>query len=312
MKQFLAAVMALSMLTTVALAADYTPGQEITFDGDEGSGWSEAPDKNLNKSNYSIISQSWTNGKTMVASVTLSQDEDSLVVTLKEDYTMTKDKALEGTIKLRDKEEGTYITLTIDGDVGYTQATIDLDTEGYASLSTAGVDDDTIYTVTADDGDKPYGTLTFNAGDADVTVRVYEDEVYYLGYNFVPDKEVLLANADTEEDISFINFDAAPTFNSTATISFYLEEGTNIYELKSGRLVKANATWNEETNAYELKTRTLGTYVFSLDTLKAASSSSSSDNVVDNPDTGANDVVGIATALATVALVSAAAVSLKK
>ena len=31
-----------------------------------------------------------------------------------------------------------------------------------------------------------------------------------------------------------------------------------------------------------------------------------------NPDTGANDVVGIATALAAVALVSAAAVSLKK
>ena len=32
----------------------------------------------------------------------------------------------------------------------------------------------------------------------------------------------------------------------------------------------------------------------------------------ENPDTGANDVVGIATALAAVALVSAAAVSLKK
>ena len=33
---------------------------------------------------------------------------------------------------------------------------------------------------------------------------------------------------------------------------------------------------------------------------------------VENPDTGANDVVGIAAALGVVALVSAAAVSLKK
>ena len=39
---------------------------------------------------------------------------------------------------------------------------------------------------------------------------------------------------------------------------------------------------------------------------------SAAADTTENPDTGANDVVGIATALAAVALVSAAAVSLKK
>ena len=57
-----------------------------------------------------------------------------------------------------------------------------------------------------------------------------------------------------------------------------------------------------------LKTRTLGSYVFSDKALSVAATTPGTNN----PDTGANDVVGVATALAAVALVSAAAVSLKK
>ena len=315
MKKLIAAFIALTMLTTMALAADFTPGSELSYDGSEGSGWSEAPDKGLNKTNYSIVSQSWTKGRDMVSSVKFSEDEDTLIVTLKENYTATRDKDLAGTIKLRDKKDGTYVTLTIDGSVGYTQGTIDLDSDGYASLSTSGVENDTIYKVTANDGDKPYGNLTFTAGDADVAVRVYEKEVYFLGYNVVPEKKVLLANADSDAEISFLNFDAKPTFNSTATISFYnVEEDSFIYELKDGKLVKANVKWNDDTSAYELKTRTLGSYVISDKALKNVSGTTVTDptETPTNPDTGANDIVGIATALAAVALVSAAAVSLKK
>ena len=75
--------------------------------------------------------------------------------------------------------------------------------------------------------------------------------------------------------------------------------------------------WNDDEGCYVVKTRTLGSYVVSDLKLSSASSSSTTTDTddstnTDNPDTGANDVVGIATALAAVALVSAAAVTLKK
>ena len=70
--------------------------------------------------------------------------------------------------------------------------------------------------------------------------------------------------------------------------------------------------WDEDEGCYILKTRTLGNYVFSDVALPLDVANNTTDTPVTNPDTGANDVVGIATALAAVALVSAAAVSLKK
>ena len=70
--------------------------------------------------------------------------------------------------------------------------------------------------------------------------------------------------------------------------------------------------WDEDEGCYILKTRTLGNYVFSDVALPLDAVDNTTDTPVTNPDTGANDVVGIATALAAVALVSAAAVSLKK
>ena len=71
--------------------------------------------------------------------------------------------------------------------------------------------------------------------------------------------------------------------------------------------------WDDDEGCYILKTRILGDYVFSDVKLDiSADVADAGDTTPTNPDTGANDVVGIATALAAVALVSAAAVSLKK
>ncbi len=79
--------------------------------------------------------------------------------------------------------------------------------------------------------------------------------------------------------------------------------------VKNGKLVESNAKWSEDDGAFVLKTRTLGNYVFSDVELNVTETV---DDTTKNPDTGANDVVGIAAALGAVALVSAAAVSLKK
>ncbi len=172
-------------------------------------------------------------------------------------------------------------------------------------------------------GGEKQGTLEFTSadGDTDVEVRVYDGDKLYLFNNVEPDTDVLKKYADVDADITFLNFLGKPTFNSTATVRFYKEEGTYIYENKDGNLSRVTAAsagaagqaagsvkWDEEEGAYVLKTRTLGNYVFS-DKPLAVTAAPAGNN---NPDTGANDVVGIATALAAVALVSAAAVSLKK
>ena len=135
----------------------------------------------------------------------------------------------------------------------------------------------------------------------------------------------VIANSDSDATMDFLNFEGTPTFNSTATLSFYgADEDSFIYEIKNGKLVKSDAEWSEDNGAWELKTRTLGSYVISDKALKSPSGSTSdnggsnsgsgsgSNGSVSNPDTGANDVVGLAAALAAAALVSAAAVSLKK
>ena len=259
----------------------------------------------------------------MVESVKIDNDSNKLVVTLKEDYTSTKDKNLEGTVKLREKGASKYFTIAISGTVGYQQDEIVIDADGY--IGTFVPLNDVLYTVTTN-GSIPYGTLEFSADWAEISVRVYEKEKYYLGYNLEPNREVLLANADTEAEMSFLNFEGTPSFNSTATVNFYdTDENSIIYELKNGRLVKSSARWDTESGSWLLKTKTLGSYVISDKELKSptgttssgssstgSSNSNTNNGNISNPSTGASDVVGVAAALAVVSLASVAALSLKK
>ena len=319
MKKILSAVLAAAMLATTAMAATYTPGQKIKFD-ETTPGWSSvdpegtAPEKEIHSDNYSITEVKWESGKDMSDSVKIDNDENKVVVTLKQDYTSTKEKELKGTIKLRQKGVSKYHTMSIEGTVGYNQNEIIIDADGNISAFTP--ENGIVYTVKAA-GNIPYGTLEFSADLAEISVRVYEKDKFYLGFNVDPNRDVLLANADSDAEMSFLNFTGAPSFNSTATVNFFeTDKDSVIYEIKNGKLVKSAAKWDEDAGCFVLKTKTLGSYVISDKELKSpagnGSSNGSSNGDVTNPDTGANDVVGVATALAVVALVSAAAVSLKK
>jgi len=179
-------------------------------------------------------------------------------------------------------------------------------------------------------GEDNYGDLDYTTadGDVDVTVRVYKDDKIYPYTDVDPNTDVLKAFADEDAEISFLN-SPNTIFNSTATVRIYKEEGaTYFYEWVEGRLYDMNGkgidagsaginkkvNWDEDEGCYVLKTRTMPkTMVFSDKPLPIDNEPvDAGDNTPDNPDTGANDVVGIATALAAIALVSAAAVSLKK
>ena len=65
-----------------------------------------------------------------------------------------------------------------------------------------------------------------------------------------------------------------------------------------------------ETGKWTLTTSSIGAVLSSTKALPAAAASAGTGTT--NPGTGANDVVGVAAALAVVALVSGAAISLKK
>ena len=311
MKKVLALVLAVMMMATVAFAADLG---SLKPDGEDiDLGMSSA--KDLNTKNYSIKKVSYEKGKAYVDSISLDNEEgNALTLNLKKDYTMAYDagklKDLEFTVELRGKgANADSPKATYTAKVGYELNTVMISSDN--KIAASDLKFDTVNKFK--DGGAPYGTLSFDTDDKNTTVevRVYDGDKAFLGHNYKADKKVLIANADTGADISFLNFKGKPSFNSTATVYFYqVDEKGFVYELTAeGKIKKSAAKWSEDDGAWVLKTRALGSYVFSD---KELASAVSADEKPANPDTGANDVVGIATALAVVSLVAAGAVSLKK
>ena len=365
MKKVLALVLAVMMLATVAFAevsnplapdgtnaaAGILPGKDIEINAD---GILAAPGgsdyvfvdsnykkedgkalKSLNSTNYVITGIKYEDGKALVESVKFDDANDKVIVKLKQDYSMTKPKNLNMTFTLKGKKVGKIkpdnIEVRITKTVNYAlnEEALVLDGDDHVVVPDEFLET-TIYKV-KDSGSNNYGTLEFTTKDpdVDVEVRVYKGDKLYLYNTLKANTDLLKKYADEDADITFLNFPGEPSFNATATVRFYKEEGTYIYTLKDGKLAAVTAPdanagsagqtagkvkWDEDEGCYILKTRSLAkTYVFSDKALPvdAADDTTPGGNVT-NPDTGANDVVGIATALAAVALVSAAAVSLKK
>ena len=327
MKRAFAAIFIWTVLMTVsAVAADFRPGQDIEIDRTDSVWGDTFPDEELTTANYAISSQSWTSGKDLVSSVWIDNDNGVIVISLKDDYKTTKEKTLKGTVKVRDRSNNKTLSLGINCTVGWEQATIDIDHDG--DISTLTVDEDSIYTVEAASNSIPYGQLEFYADIADISVRVYDKEVFYLGYNREPDKNILRVNEHVTEDIEFLNFPGKPSFSGTATVSFYgFGDKAYVYEAKNGKLSRISTTWDSNSDSILLKTKTLTNYVISSEPLRSSTGTTAdigqnngtnngnnnyNPDLDINPDTGDHSVPGLAIGLAIAALVSAAAVSLKK
>ncbi|MBP0962699.1 MAG: LPXTG cell wall anchor domain-containing protein, partial [Oscillospiraceae bacterium] len=118
----------------------------------------------------------------------------------------------------------------------------------------------------------------------------------------------------------FFTFEGAPSLKNEATISVEADyfEDAFVYEFDGEKLREVKAKLNEDEDAYEWTSSKLTTYVVSDTKLKAdgtvsGSGESTDDNKTEtNPNTGANDVVGLAAGLAVVSLVAGGAVMLKK
>ena len=284
--------------------------------------------------NFSVTTKRFDKGSNLVKSVEIDDDDECVVVKLNDNYDLKAKETINLVIKeikvtaKKKIENGSDVVVskaskwTFDADngfrVGHVQVEVTIEEDMEIDVMDSGVDGETDLTLPGRavgytshlvkfvKDDVAYGTATLSFGEvATATGRVYDGDVVYLEYDEDVDVDVVKKYPDA--DLSFVNFKGAPTFNSNMELEIYADEDMYIYELKDSKIAPCNLKWDEDSYAFTGKVRTLGAYVVS-DT-KLSVDATTADG---NPDTGANDVVGIATALAAVALVSAAAVSLKK
>ncbi len=169
------------------------------------------------------------------------------------------------------------------------------------------------------------GTAYFDFKDnAFVTVKMLEDEVVYLNLSTSYDKEIDKKYNDYDADLSFYNFKGnRDNFSKTAELFIEAKEDTFIYEIVDGELVAVDAEWVEDykyakankMDGWVIETKELGYYVVADEELVIEEEVVEAPVVEDNkanPETGANDFVGAAVALAVVSVAAAGALALKK
>ena len=187
------------------------------------------------------------------------------------------------------------------------------------------------------------GTATFNFNDdAYFTVRMFGGDKVMLDFDRTYDKEI----ADRYiEDLYFYNFRGdLDEFSATGTLTIPVEQEMFMYQVVNGALKATDAVYSEENEAMELKTRTLGNYVLTPTKLDISAEvetetpstdvdnnggstsqpapgygensetndylSGGSDKV--NPETGADDLVGLMASLAVLSLVGGVALTRKR
>lgn len=165
------------------------------------------------------------------------------------------------------------------------------------------------YSWDEDSNGKQVGTTTLSDGEMTVTGKVYAgDKTYFEIDETYTDDVKAIAKANEDADISCYDV-TLEGLSASHSITLNAEKDMKVYKVVDGKLVASGLNWNEDEYAFTGKARSSTTYVVSDIELKGVTTGGSETT---NPDTGANDVVGIAAALAVVSLVAAGAVSLKK
>ena len=184
------------------------------------------------------------------------------------------------------------------------------------------------------------GTAVFDFADkAFFTVKMYSGESMYLDLSTAYDKAIA-GEMDAEAD-SFYKFDNDnANFSRTGELIIVTDDETLVpYEIDAdGNFVEVDAKYvedyaiahtNKKVNGFVFNTKTLGNYVLSTEELgqkeqpvdetpvveEPTTETPATDNTTSakpNPDTGAEDFVGLAVSLAVVSVAAAGALALKK
>lgn len=148
-----------------------------------------------------------------------------------------------------------------------------------------------------------------------------------MSYNYNFNKDIALKYEGQE--FQFLNFPGRPDFGVKGRVTVDVSDlydtedwggKFHLYLFQDSKLYKLTSTLDTEELTLSFNASRLGSYVITnkeitdggIITGGSSGSNGGSQNPNPNPDTGANDVVGLAAALGVVALLSMAAVALKK
>lgn len=328
MKKILSLVLAAAMLTTVAFAGDVSigngasntgkPGQELyATEADFTPAFSQSINYRFSSEYFTITSKKFSKGANLVKEVKFNDDDNQLLIVLNDNYELTVPKnspnlvidKLE--IKARKDWEPTKGTKVIDKGETYTFAGEKELFVGYPENKNeldgdANFENGELVKFIDTGKETPYETAELSEGDVYLEGRVYKDDKVFVKVDNKVNKDIL--KASEEADIRFYNI-KTNGFPSSTTIQLSAEEDEFVYKVVDGKITASGLKWSEDDYAWVGKIRSTVSYVVSDVELKAAPAT---EGTTGNPDTGANDVVGIAAALAVVSLVAAGAVSLKK
>lgn len=326
MKKIMALVLAAAMLTTTAFAAVNVGGVGMSTIVNPGETLRIAPDQftglsgiswRMSTEYFSISAKKFDKGANLVKEVKINDDKNTVDVVLNTNYELSKTNGenlviKELSIKAKKEWKDTTGTIVIKKNQTYTYAgTSDLFV-GYViveqplNASPEYVDGSLVKFTEA--GGVSYETAVLDtAADLYIEGRVYAGDKVFVETDTDVNKDILKAAAD-DADIRFYNI-TTNGFSTANTIQLSAEEDEFVYKVVDGKITASGLKWSADDYAWVGKIRTSVSYVVSDVELKAAPAT---EGATGNPDTGANDVVGIAAALAVVSLVAAGAVSLKK
>lgn len=168
--------------------------------------------------------------------------------------------------------------------------------------------------------------VTFGDSDWEYTVRVNGMKTTNMLSNY--DEVDLIVDKFSDNQFKFVSFPAGPEFRSVGTLSIDVSDEMDdfsgkffVYRYLNGKLTKVDASLNNDAERITIKTKELGRFVITDKEIKdntivdnnfGGSSNSGSSDSEKNPDTGANDFVGLAVAMAVVATAGIAVASKKR
>ncbi len=172
------------------------------------------------------------------------------------------------------------------------------------------------------------GTAVFNIEDDEAyfTVKMISEEEVVINLDTTYDVDIDAEYNDHDADLDFYNFKGtADEFIKVGALVIPADEDTFIYEIVDDEIVAVEAEYVEDykvgnykkVDGWMIETSELGYYVVADEELVVAEEEVEveapvvEDNKA-NPETGANDFVGAAVALAVVSVAAAGALALKK
>lgn len=136
-----------------------------------------------------------------------------------------------------------------------------------------------------DDGEE-IEHIFLEADDAPFTfdVKASDQDDLYLSVNTKANKKITVDNPNAQ--LTFVNFPGEPEFDFTGTAKFTVDdpdEDYYLYEIVDDKLVDTSAKYNSEDETFDLRTRTLGSYVISDKELDTTVVDDKDDNETEKP-----------------------------